>query len=702
MLLAVLGGDLPVSSHSSGCYIIDSEYNVVNVNAPAKEIYPQLEVGKKCYACLMNLDAPCGACPVANGVQGPTAYVDPIRHITEIVDAVEMDVPGCGHCYGLVFSTVGDEAKFAATLPANAEDLKNLALIKALTVNYYDVFSVDLTDGTMVLYRHNGQPVEADSAYRGLTSYTRGCENYIAKYVYTEDRAEMRQKCSLEYLRAALTVSESITVHYRVFWKDELHYFFRRIARVGDADSFNHIVVGIGCEDVEVHELEQKDVLQVKLQKVEYNSLTGLLTKEAFFIYGSQLLKQHPEQDFDFCILRLDNLAAINHQISRGTGKRTLQLIGRLLKTYESGTSCIAYFGDGTFASLTKGTSTEERTAAVMAFRDEVLRKSETQALSMKWTVYRSISRELTLQETFEKVNDAIITIRSTMIQEYVELNQTIMDQLDWNRAVETNFKNALANGEFVAWYQPKYSTLTQEIIGAEALVRWVRPNGEMVSPGRFIPVLENCGLINELDKEIFRQTCRIQQTIREQGLLKIPISVNLSRASMFKNDIARDYADIAEGFGVHLGTVPIEITESAAVRAIKIRTFADALIEKGFALHMDDFGSGYSSLVSLQTIPFESIKLDKSLVDFIGKKDGENLLKHTIAFAKENGMSVVAEGVETLEQYQFLKEAGCDAIQGYYFSRPVSQADFLQILRESPNNSAAADEPFVCPAGAV
>lgn len=667
---------------SSGCYIIDSEYNVVNVNAPAKKLYPQLEVGKKCYRCLMNLDHPCGPCPVANGVMGPTTYTDPIRNISEIVDAVQLDIPGAGRCYGLVFATVENEAQFAATLPTTAEELKNLALIKALTINYYDVFSVDLTSDNMTLYRHNGKPLDANSIYKQITSYSQGTEDYIVNHVLPEDRDAMREKSTVEYLRNALTAAEHITIHYRVRWKDEIHHFFRKIVRVGDADSFENIVVGIGCEDEEIRERKQKAALQSNLRKVEYNTLTGLLTKEAFFIHGDKLLKAFPDRAFDFCILRVENLGSVNHQFGRIAGDRAVQLIGKILKTYEQEASCIAYFGDGVFGSLTENTPTDARTSAIIDFRDKILEQSEVKNLSMKWSVYKSITRELPIEEIFQKVAYAIATIRPTMNQEYVEFDQRMLDRLDWDRAVESNFRRALKDGEFIAWYQPKYSAHSRQIVGAEALVRWIQPDGTIIPPIKFIPVLESCGLINLLDREIFRQACRMQQTIAKLGLRRIPISVNLSRASIFKNDIARDYLKIAESFGVDPHSIPIEITESAAVRAAKIREFSDSLISKGFALHMDDFGSGYSSLVSLQTIPFESIKLDKSLVDFIGKQSGENLLKHTISFAKESGMSVVAEGVETMEQYMFLKVAGCDAIQGYYFSKPVSADSFLDALK--------------------
>lgn len=671
-----------MNNESSGCYVIDSDYRVVNMNETAHKLYPQLKIGAKCHRCLMGIDVPCGPCPVAAGRKGPTTYTDPIRNISEIVDAVEIEVPEHGLCHALIFSTVENEAKFAASLPTNADELKALALIKALTVDYYDVLSLDLTSSSMILYRLNGKPLSADSGYNGEISYTEGLERYISKYVVPEDQAEMREKCAPDYIRGALATVESFTLHYRVMLKGELHHFYRRIARVGDAASFTQVVIGIGNEDEGARLMQQQIALQDTLRKVELNAATGLLTREAFLIHGSQLLARCAEDVFDFSILRIDNLEAIKRQYGPLARSKVLQMVGEQLKTYEQEKMCIAYLGDGTYGSLSLHMSPEERKASIAEFEAVVAKNSRIQNIVFRWSVYPNVDRTVPIEKTYEKFNYVLTAVRSNIHQSYAEFNQEMFEQMDWDRTVESNFLNALKNEEFEVWFQPQYSVRTQKIVGAEALVRWRAKNNELIPPSRFIPVLENTGLINLLDEEVFRQVCRMQQHLTAIGLPRIPISVNLSRASIFTKDIAGVYADIADEHGIEHEMIPVEITESAAVRAAMIREFAASLIAKGFVLHMDDFGAGYSSLASLQVIPFTDIKLDKSLVDFIGKQSGESLLKHTIAFAKESGMSVIAEGVETLEQFMFLKVAGCDTIQGYYFSKPVEKDVLISMLQ--------------------
>ena len=668
---------------SSGTYVIDSEFNIVTANETARSIYPQLKTGEKCYACLMGLDQPCGPCPVVNGVKGPRTYLDPIRHLSESVDAVEMDLEGYGHCYSLVFSTVGTAETLAATLPTSSEDLKNLALIEALTVDYYDVFSVDLENGELLLYRQNGISQGADSVYKAINDYEKAVTRYIDKDVLAEDRARVRKETSLSYIREKLEKAESFIVHYRVLFDGKLRYFYRKIVRVGSAEDFRMVIIGVADEDEDVLNRQRNRILEKNLAEVEYDSLTGLYTREAFFLYGGALFEVYPELSFDFCIMKLKNLSLINHQYGRAVGDKILSLIGHLLKEYESATSCIGYLGDGTFVSLTENTDVNLRKNNIFRFKSDILRQSSQKNLSMKWSIYKELSGRVSLEEITAKTDYALSTILADLHQDYVEFDHSMIEQMEWESFVDFGFEAALQEEQYIAWFQPKYSTQTGKMEGAEALVRWKLPDGQMVPPGRFIPVLENREKIGMLDEYIFRRICRFQKDRLDNGRKVVPISVNLSRASMFSDDLPERYFSIIEEYGVAPWLIPIEITESAAIRAVSIRHLADELVRKGFSLHMDDFGSGYSSLASLQILPFESIKLDKTLIDFIGQKSGENLIRHTIAFARESGKTVIAEGVEDSRQVEFLKKAGCDMIQGYYYSRPVCEEEFIRKLEE-------------------
>ena len=249
---------------------------------------------------------------------------------------------------------------------------------------------------------------------------------------------------------------------------------------------------------------------------------------------------------------------------------------------------------------------------------------------------------------------------------------------------LENRFESAIKNKEFVAYFQPKYDVKTERITGAESLVRWINPDGSMVMPGDFIPLYEKDGLIVKLDEYIFRYVCEFQRELMKKGQELIPISVNLSRTSIHHSDIVERYMKIVEENGIPFSCVPVELTETATLNNVMIRDFTEKLVNAGFALHMDDFGSGYSSLITLSELPFNTLKIDKSLVDCIHQQKGRMVVQQVIILAHGLGMKVVAEGVETADQLELLKEMECDNIQGFYYSRPLPKAEFVKKSEEN------------------
>ena len=346
---------------TSGCYIIDADYNIVNVNEAAKIVYPQLEVGKKCYACLMALDHPCGPCPVAAGREGPNTYVDPLRNILETVDAVKIPYPGHGDCRAMVIGTMGENALLTATLPTSPQELLTLALVKALTVDNSDVYSVNIRKDTATMFRHNYQSAEPVQTF----TYTESNENYISTYVIPEDQPMMRAQTSLAHLEQALKEKEMLILHYRVRYQGEQHYFYRRIARIGEADSFESFSVGVGCEDEAVRNLEDAR----SMREIAQDPVTGLYNKKAFFRRCEQLMATCEELSFDLIVICLENLGALNHQLGRKGGDRVLAGISEKMLELRLDNSAIGYMGAGMFVSIFPSQEPKKLKLMMDAFR---------------------------------------------------------------------------------------------------------------------------------------------------------------------------------------------------------------------------------------------------------------------------------------------------------------------------------------------
>lgn len=248
-------------------------------------------------------------------------------------------------------------------------------------------------------------------------------------------------------------------------------------------------------------------------------------------------------------------------------------------------------------------------------------------------------------------------------------------------KQLEESFGEALAKKEFEIWYQPKYSAAGSAIVGSEALVRWRRQSGDLISPGIFIPLFERDGMIVKLDEYMFESVCRQQKRWHEEGKTIYPVSVNMSRASVYCKDIEKRYGEIVQKYGISPEWVQLEITETAVEGKEDIRELLNKFRQMGIKILMDDFGTGYSSLATLSAHCFDTLKLDKSLIDTIGSKEGEILLTHIIRMGQQLGLKITAEGVEEKEQVTFLEHLKCDDIQGFYFSKPLCVKEYEELI---------------------
>lgn len=245
-------------------------------------------------------------------------------------------------------------------------------------------------------------------------------------------------------------------------------------------------------------------------------------------------------------------------------------------------------------------------------------------------------------------------------------------------KQLSDQIEHAYRNREFIVYYQPKYDSRTQKLAGAEALVRWRRSDGQMVSPGLFVPLAEESGFVCKLDEYVFREVCLAQKRWMDKGLGVVPVSVNLSRRHLDNPEFINEYKAILDESGVPIEYIQLEITESAMFeKKEEFVQIMERLHDLGFMILMDDFGTGYSSLMMLKTIPVDVMKLDKSFVDDYDDERGERIIRCVMRMAQDLSIAITAEGVETEAQYRFLTSVGCDTIQGYYFARPMPEEEY-------------------------
>lgn len=263
----------------------------------------------------------------------------------------------------------------------------------------------------------------------------------------------------------------------------------------------------------------------------------------------------------------------------------------------------------------------------------------------------------------------------------YIIYNQQIHKKEIDKFKLEEDIKHGIENKEFKTWFQPQYGRDGKTIVGAEALVRWYK-YGSVISPYIFIPTCEANGFIKKVDELVFEDVCKNLRDWIDNGKNVVPIGVNLSRSYLDRTDFITNLESYMEQYRIPRELIHFEIIESSMIgNEEQLKDIVSMLHEKGFKVSVDDFGVGYSSLKAISSAHFDTLKIDKSFIDGIGDPKWENIIKYTIHLANNLDMTVVAEGVETKEQYEFLLECHCNRFQGYYFTKPMDAKDFSKLI---------------------
>lgn len=419
---------------------------------------------------------------------------------------------------------------------------------------------------------------------------------------------------------------------------------------------------------------------QAELKTLAYvDPVTGGDTFAKFQMDYEETVSGCPNVSFALLSLDLNRFKMINDMYGSEEGDRILQNMDRIWKEiFREHEYCGHRMADR-FAVLLTYQSREELELRIRDYR-KLLRETTKNRynLSLRIGVYLLQGTKESFSIAYGRSMMAFAAAKDSEKHFYAFYNEEMEEQLIWEKLVEDDFDTALKNKEFVVFYQAKINSETQQITGAEALVRWIRPDGTIIPPGRFIPVLENNDSIVELDRYMFREVCLQQKQWLDEGKSIVPVSVNLSRVQLADRNLVDYYQRILDETGLPPEYIGLEFTESAMFNNEEIlRNTVDRIHDMGMKVLIDDFGVGYSSMMSLKVIPVDILKVDKSFIDSIGDERGDKIVISIIEFATSLGMSVTAEGVENDEQYQFLQAHRCDDIQGYYFSRPVPADEY-------------------------
>lgn len=430
------------------------------------------------------------------------------------------------------------------------------------------------------------------------------------------------------------------------------------------------------------------------INAVQYDHLTGVYSKEFFYRRAREEILANPGVKYDVICSDIENFKLVNDVFGNATGDRLLKMLAQLSSAQIAGNGLCGRLGSDQFAFLIHQRN-DYQAEMFRVVADQLSARMKLRNIAIKWGIYHINDTSVTFEQVCDRALLAARSIKGQYGKVFNYYDDELRARLLKEQAITDNMETALAENQFQIYLQPKYRIEDERMIGAEALVRWIHPEWGFQSPAEFIPLFERNGFITKLDQYVWERACATLHDWDQQGLPPIAVSVNVSRADIYNTDLPALLTNLVEKYALSPSRLSLEITESAYTESPKQIIDAVAKLRNlGFTIEMDDFGSGYSSLNMLNEMPIDILKLDMKFIQAeTSQRHNRGVLRFIIDLARWMNLGVVAEGVETKEQLLCLKAIGCDYVQGYYFSRPLPQAEFEQLLKSQ--GAVSVDEVY-------
>lgn len=435
------------------------------------------------------------------------------------------------------------------------------------------------------------------------------------------------------------------------------------------------------CHSRKSRELGIKNT--VMYSGLERNEMTGLLKKRSFISEAERLLQTQDDKNWCLVSIDIENFKLFNEWYGHNEGDLLMVQIGAaLLQAGERTGGTAGYFGQDDFCLLAPFDM-----ELIGTLYDDIASLVSSRGGNVGFLPAFGVCKVEKGYPTLDLLDRSFLAaqVAKSGYRNRVRIFEKSMYlRTDEEYHVITKFFQALSQHEVVFYLQPQCRASSGKIVGAEALARWIKPDGTVIPPDEFIPILEKRGLISDLDMYIWEEVCRWQRGWIDSGHTPLPVSINVSVADILHTDLPKYFENLTDRYSLERGLIKIEITESSYIsNTTLVRDTVHSLREKGFTVLMDDFGSGYSTLNMLKNLNIDIIKLDAQFLrmDESNEEKSIRILESVTNMTKTIGVPIIAEGVETEKQKDFLLDLGCRYIQGYYFYKPMPAADYERLI---------------------
>ncbi|HZX15950.1 MAG TPA: EAL domain-containing protein [Pseudomonas sp.] len=618
-----------------------------------------------------------------------SSYLEPMG-ITAMLDAsirIAGEVVGvlCLEHIGAPRTWQADEIAFAGELADQyAQVLANQQRRSATNALYLFQRAVEQSSSAFILLDRDGLVEYVNPSFTAITLYSAG----------EVQGRRLSEIPALENLSDLLFDTHSGLVEHNS-WQGEFKSRRKNLDPYWGQLSLSKVHADDGClthyigiyEDVTASKQAQQHIERLAFR----DNLTGLGNRYAFIRSLERHFSEHPGKPISLLLVDIDNFKRINDSLGHQTGDKLLVSLARRLRNTLHPNSVLARFASNEFAVLLDANQADSQLVAqkLLHTLDKPL-FVDNQLISVTGSIGLGCAPEHgdDPQTLMKHTGLALHKAKANGKNQLQVFTDVLNAEAHYKLFVESNLRRALMQNELEVFYQPKLCLKSGRLLGLEALLRWHHPEKGMISPDKFISVAEETGLIIPIGKWVTRQACRMSKQLIAVGYTPLQMAINLSPKQFSDPDLAGEVAAILHEEQLDPALLELELTESLLLEATDdTRHQLNHLKSLGLTLAMDDFGTGYSSLSYLKKFPLDVIKIDRSFIkDIPENQDDMEITSAVIAMAHNLKLKVVAEGIETVAQLNFLRRQQCDIGQGYLFDKPIASRDLLKSLKRYPN----------------
>ena len=447
----------------------------------------------------------------------------------------------------------------------------------------------------------------------------------------------------------------------------------------------NEMILNYRVRNVIAHcqQFEKDKQIREMNRFLEIDALTGLYNRETFYEKAAEIIKENPEVQYSIVYLDISCFKVVNDLFHTETGNLILKAAANYFQKKINPQIGISGRIEADHFVLCVPQDTLDMDRLIKELDDTIKTLGISHNILFFAGVYPVIDINLPVDQMCDRASMALNKIKGNYVRRYNFYDVGMRERMLKEQMIVRDMEFALKDNQFTIFLQPIFRPETNEIVSAEALVRWFHPESGMISPGYFIPVFERNGFIVKLDRFVWECVCKFLRSRLDAGKKIVPISVNVSRLNFYSYDLLIFMLNLLKKYDLEPWMLKLEVTESAYTdNPQQLINIVNQFKDNGFPILMDDFGSGYSSLNMLKNIAIDVLKVDMAFVREIEHSErARTILLMIIGLAKELGMGVVTEGVETQTQLDYITNMGSVDIQGYYFSKPLAVKDFVSLF---------------------